>query len=469
MKYRPLFTIVSFIALLTIGSSGIAQQVTLTGSAVGAEGKTIRLISWSDLITFTESRIAETTIDTIGNFTLSFPLPSISLITLAIDLHRSSFYMEPGKTYRIRLVPINYTDNLEVNPFIQSQNLQIEFLNQNATDLTAQIWAYDSKYNQFLLDHFNALYLERKKNYLDTFRIQVNNLFEEIGQPYFQDYIRYKTAGLEQIARASSQYNLARAYFIDQPILYNNTEYMQAFDNYFTKYLTATSDVLRKIDLTPIIKGVTPYPKLMNTLAADSVLRNETLRELVLLKGLFELFYTNQELQDPIIAIFDTISHQSPRETNRLIAANMKAKVTKLRHGTPAPEFNLTGMTKDQSHSLSDFLGKPVVLNFWTTYCEGCLAEMELEVPLYKKYKDQVEFISICVDKYWVKMKYFAMIKPELAWTLLHYSDNTDLLVDYEVRSYPLYVVIDQAGMIVQAPAPNPGEGLEKVIEELIH
>lgn len=469
MNRYPLFSLLSLITLILLCSSGFSQSVTVTGSAVGAEGKVVRLIASSDLITFTESRVAETTIDTMGNFSMSFDLPSITLITVAIDLHRADLYMEPGKSYRMKLAPINYTDNLEVNPFILSQNLQIELINPGDNELNTTIWAYDEKYNQFLLDHFNALYLERKKIYLDTFRLQVNSLFEENGQPYFQNYIRYKTAGLEQIAHASGQYNLAKVYFIDQPILYNNTEYMQFFTNYFTKYLTAISDILRKIDLTPIIKGVTPYPKLMKTLAADSVLKNEDLRELVLLKGLFELFYTNQDLQEPVITIFDTISQQSPREMHRLIAANMKAKVTKLRHGTPAPAFTLTGRTKDKSHSLKDFLGKPVVLNFWTTYCQGCLAEMELQVPLYEKYKDQVEFVSICVDKYWVKMKYFAMIKPELAWTLLHFSDNTDLLVDYEVRSYPLYVVIDKDGMIVKAPAPNPGEGLEKVIEELIH
>jgi len=184
---------------------------------------------------------------------------------------------------------------------------------------------------------------------------------------------------------------------------------------------------------------------------------------------LFELFYTNTELQEPIIDIFSTISNESPWEMNRVVAANMKARVTKLRMGTPAPGFTLVGRQKDQSHSLKDFLGKPVVLNFWTTFCQGCLAEMELEVPLYAKYKDQVEFISICNDRYWIKMNYFAMIKPEYAWTLLHFSDNTDLLVDYEVRTYPLYVVIDKEGNIVQAPAPSPSEGLEQLIEDLIH
>ncbi len=94
---------------------------------------------------------------------------------------------------------------------------------------------------------------------------------------------------------------------------------------------------------------------------------------------------------------------------------------------------------------------------------------MELQVRLYKKYKDQVEFVSICVDRYWIQMNYFAMVKPEFAWWLLHYSDNTDLLIDYEVKTYPLYLVIDKQGDIYQFPALHPSEGLEQVIEGLIH
>lgn len=463
LAFFPVFSLICF------HSSGFAQPVTLAGSAAGAEGKTIRLFTWGDLITFTEKKVTETVIDTMGNFSMTFDLPATSYISVAIDLHRSNLYMQPGQTYRMKLAPINYTDNLEVNPFILSQNLEIELINPGDNELNIWINAYDDKYNQFLLDHFNALYLERKKNYLDTFRIQVNGWYRGIDQPYFQDYIRYKTAGLEQIAHAQSEYNLAKTYLIDQPVLYNNVEYMQFFNNYFTKYITASSDILRKIDLIPIIKGASPYQKLMKTLAADSVLTNVILRELVLMKGLFELFYSNPALQDPIISIFSTISVEGTNTMNRVIAENMKSKVTKLRQGTPAPGFTLTGRKKDQTRSLKDFLGKPVVINFWTTFCQGCLAEMELEVSLFEKYKDQVEFVSICADRYWIKMNYFAMIKPEFAWTLLHFSDNTDLLLDYEVRTYPLYVVIDQEGMIVQAPAPNPSEGLEELIQELIH
>ena len=46
-----------------------------------------------------------------------------------------------------------------------------------------------------------------------------------------------------------------------------------------------------------------------------------------------------------------------------------------LQVGDAAPNFTLTTLDGKQV-SLSDFRGKPVMLNFWYTTCPGCLAEI---------------------------------------------------------------------------------------------
>jgi peroxiredoxin len=56
--------------------------------------------------------------------------------------------------------------------------------------------------------------------------------------------------------------------------------------------------------------------------------------------------------------------------------------------GTP-PDFQLETLTGETVH-LSDHLGKEVVLiDFWATFCEPCLASMPHLDALYKKYKDK--------------------------------------------------------------------------------
>jgi cytochrome c biogenesis protein CcmG/thiol:disulfide interchange protein DsbE len=49
-----------------------------------------------------------------------------------------------------------------------------------------------------------------------------------------------------------------------------------------------------------------------------------------------------------------------------------------------------------QTANLSDFLGRPVVLNFWASWCVECIREAELLEDLWQEYEDQgVVFLGI--------------------------------------------------------------------------
>jgi cytochrome c biogenesis protein CcmG/thiol:disulfide interchange protein DsbE len=50
--------------------------------------------------------------------------------------------------------------------------------------------------------------------------------------------------------------------------------------------------------------------------------------------------------------------------------------------GQPAPDFQFQ-VTEEQSISLSDLQGNPVLLNFWATYCGPCAYEMPYLQQVY--------------------------------------------------------------------------------------
>jgi len=53
-----------------------------------------------------------------------------------------------------------------------------------------------------------------------------------------------------------------------------------------------------------------------------------------------------------------------------------------------APQLALKDM-HGNAHSLSEYRGKIVVLNFWATWCIPCKTEMPIFVEVYKKYHDR--------------------------------------------------------------------------------
>ncbi len=56
--------------------------------------------------------------------------------------------------------------------------------------------------------------------------------------------------------------------------------------------------------------------------------------------------------------------------------------------GKPAPAFTLVS-TEGKKVSLSDFKGRPVIVNFWATWCGPCKLEMPWFEEFQKKYSGQ--------------------------------------------------------------------------------
>jgi thiol-disulfide isomerase/thioredoxin len=64
------------------------------------------------------------------------------------------------------------------------------------------------------------------------------------------------------------------------------------------------------------------------------------------------------------------------------------ARPTTAKIGDLAPEINLKSVTGDQI-TLSKLEGRPVLVNFWATWCGPCREEFPALVRMYKRYQSQ--------------------------------------------------------------------------------
>src|SRR5208282_3742633 len=90
------------------------------------------------------------------------------------------------------------------------------------------------------------------------------------------------------------------------------------------------------------------------------------------------------------------------------------------RIGNPAPDFTITDL--QHTVTLEQFRGKPVILNFWATWCPPCIEEMPSLVQLHKELGNKVAIIAVSEDA------------DEAAYKQFVRDHNVDLLTVRDTR-----------------------------------
>ena len=63
--------------------------------------------------------------------------------------------------------------------------------------------------------------------------------------------------------------------------------------------------------------------------------------------------------------------------------------------GPPLPDFNLQGFGGRGRVSAADFRGRPLVLNFWASWCPFCIEEMPGFERVHREFGDAVAFLGV--------------------------------------------------------------------------
>jgi len=460
-----LFT--AFIVLFIVYSGLRSQNTTITGNVPGAEGLKIRLISPSDYISELSKKIDETTIDELGNFNLKTSINECIFAQIQIDIYKGEIYLEPGKTYSINILPLNFKDENKETPFLNRTKLDIVFNNKDTNELNQQIGKFNILYNDFIISNSAKLLRNRNKAIIDSFRIKSFALFSPSKNSFLNNYIKYRIAGLEQSGRIKSTANLYSAYILNQAVLYNHIEYMYFFNEFYEKFLFNGKHSLKTEDLKRFIDKERNYSGLLDSLGRDSLVKNEVIRELVFLKGMKEIYYTNAYNKDNIIYLLTKFSLKTKFKEHKQIAINLITSFNTLKIGNKAPDFNFKSM-KGDIFSLSSFQGKYTYLGFFTTWCTACVAENELIAELKKKFGDKINFVSISTDKQVLNLNYY-LEKHKYDWYFLHYGNNNEILEKYEILTYPVFILLDANGAILNYPALKPSENIENEFKNLLN
>lgn len=118
---------------------------------------------------------------------------------------------------------------------------------------------------------------------------------------------------------------------------------------------------------------------------------------------------------------------------------------------------------------LSDYQGKPVVLNFWASWCPPCKSELPDFQDKYEELGDQVQFLMVNATGGRETLDSATEFIADMGYTFpVFYDTDADAVNTYYVYSLPTTYFIDADGYVVtSAIGMIDGQQLQAGIDQI--
>ena len=135
--------------------------------------------------------------------------------------------------------------------------------------------------------------------------------------------------------------------------------------------------------------------------------------------------------------------------------------------GEKAPNFSMKRLDTGEMVHFSDYAGRPVILNFWATWCGPCKQEHPVLNWGAERFGDKVVFLGIVFEDTEANTTKF--LKENGSTFLQLYDPTSTVAVDYAVAGVPETYFIDRNGIIQGKVAyPIDPQTLQSGVMELL-
>jgi cytochrome c biogenesis protein CcmG/thiol:disulfide interchange protein DsbE len=146
-----------------------------------------------------------------------------------------------------------------------------------------------------------------------------------------------------------------------------------------------------------------------------------------------------------VVATIQADSNESPGSNRPPGRATTKGIAPR---GSAAPDFDLPRLRGPGRVKLADLKGRPVMVNFWASWCIPCRKEFPLFRKAQAKYrKDGLQIVGITFKDLTGDARAFAK-QQHANWDLVVGGDGDPVGRAYGVRALPQTFFIDRNGVI---------------------
>jgi thiol-disulfide isomerase/thioredoxin len=407
---------------------------------------------YSEFLTEQTTRVGRGTTDEHGLLSTELPIENTTLLIINLQNVEHTLFVQPQNTYSI-----NFSSQNEIVSIISEDKLN-ENIGKLLQDIEKYTALHSSKSGKLKKSYASnaATFIENTKQKFATYQ---NN--------YLNEYVSYHLAIIEmEVCQLKNDFEgldkLVSKNLGGSNLLASNYAYWQLIDAVFKLRYGINENNLIGNDEAD---GSGMYLELVNKI--EKSVTEEPLKQLLLIKSAalaYEyLFATTEKLKEDLRLIADSPADVKLGKMAQFLINNMD----RVNKGTKIPDTFIFKNQEGKEVNFNDFRGKPILLEFWATWCTPCIKEMRDMPELKTKYGDKIQIVSISVDEEYEKMVAYLHKHPHYDWQFLHNGMNKKVLDAFAVVEFPTYFLIDADGKMVYKLTGTPKQEIKYLIELL--
>ena len=150
-----------------------------------------------------------------------------------------------------------------------------------------------------------------------------------------------------------------------------------------------------------------------------------------------------------------------------LLTAAVVMKGGQLQAGDEAPAFAAPVLSGEGEAALSELRGKPVVLNFWASWCKPCEEEAPLFKEAHDRYEGRAHIVGINIRD--ARSDALAFVEEYDLDFLQVRDEGLSIYDDYGLTGQPETFFLDQDGVLIDhVPGPVTSEMLFSRLDLLV-
>lgn len=459
--------LILLIGLLLFDHTNILAQSTndkwvvrISGKIINAGANSVKCRLIKDYILLKEEEFV-VPVAKDSSFSFAFEIEKPTVIQFLYENRADDIYIEPNDSLyilfdaaRSKITPLNFYGRGSVhNNYLTRQKNRLRqqspesILNEMLHDTPTKFLAFMEKGYQARLKFYETY--EEKKLFSSNFQKYIVN-----DTHYWKALclIRYRWEHLGDKTGMVTDLPLDDPYydFLKEKELLNNEEalqnlnYVYFLEQYLT-YISEKESINRQEAIKTYFKGKTYYFSEATRLFWHS--RNTDI-SLSQLKTVLEEFYKTNPYKEYNSTLQEAfLERQANDELNH---STHKIYSIKL--------LDAQGKTV----SLENYKGKVIYIDFWATWCQPCIQEMNASQKLKQELNkmglnNEVIFLYISIDKNEYDWKNF-ISRNQLLQNQFHLptGKDSDIAKVLKASIVPYFVIIDKEGYIVSSPAPRP-------------